>query len=135
MSVFDQIGGVNPKRSAFDLSHRLLFTGDMGYLYPIMSKLMIPGDVFKIGSEVLVDFQPLIRPFRHEVNVYVHYFAVPLRLLWDEWEDFITGGESGTLTPAQPRWGAPTRYSYRTGYIMGYVGISDKYTIGGSMAD
>ena len=31
----------------------------------------------------------------HPVNIRLHHFFVPNRILWDEWEDFITGGEDG----------------------------------------
>ncbi len=31
----------------------------------------------------------------HSINIYTHFFFVPNRILWDGWEDFITGGETG----------------------------------------
>lgn len=34
--------------------------------------------------------------------MYIHYFFVPNRLVWDNWEDFITGGESGEDTHVPP---------------------------------
>ena len=36
-------------------------------------------------------------------DVYPAFF-VPNRLIWNEWEDFITGGEDGTSTPAMPHF-------------------------------
>ena len=36
--------------------------------------------------------------------MYVHYFFVPYRLLWDEWETFISGGVTGNETPSIPTW-------------------------------
>lgn len=102
--VFNRVGGARVGRSAFDLSYEKKLDCDMGQLIPIMCDEVVPGDVFKIGNEVVVRAQPMIAPILHEVNVYVHYFHVPYRILWDEFEDFITGGEDGDLTPSIPRW-------------------------------
>ena len=57
----------------------------------------------------------MIAPILHEVNVYVHYFFVPYRILWDGWEDFITGGITGdevlTLPLIQAGYGDRNTYS------------------------
>ena len=53
---------------------------------------------------MVLRFQPMLAPILHEINAYVHYFFVPYRLLWDSWEDFITGGPEGNLTPSLPTW-------------------------------
>lgn len=45
---------------------------------------------------------PLLAPIMHRVNVFVHHFFVPMRLLWEDWEPFITGGRLGTETPPVP---------------------------------
>ena len=64
-----------------------------------------PRDIFKIGNQAVVRFQPLAAPLMHEVNVFTHYFFVPYRILWDDWETFITGGIDGNDTTAVlPRW-------------------------------
>ena len=65
---------------------------------------VVPGDIFKIGNQMVLRFQPMLAPILHEINAYVHYFFVPYRLLWDSWEDFITGGPEGNLTPSLPTW-------------------------------
>jgi hypothetical protein len=67
----------------------------MGQLIPVLCEEMVPGDKFQIGNEIVIRFAPLIAPILHSINVFVHYFFVPYRLLWDGWEDFITGGEDG----------------------------------------
>ena len=79
----------------------------MGQLIPVMCDECVPGDVFDIGMEAVMRFQPLVAPIFHKVDMIVHYFFVPYRLLWDEWEDFITGGVSGDDAPSLPRW-SPT---------------------------
>ena len=102
--VFNSVSPLRPGRSVFDLSYEKKLTCQMGKLIPIMADEMVPGDKFQITNEIVVRFQPMVAPILHEVNVYVHYFFVPYRLLWDDWEDFITGGPDGDFTAVIPTW-------------------------------
>ncbi|WGL31470.1 major capsid protein [Dipodfec virus UOA04_Rod_1087] len=102
MSIFNSIRVKKPKRTAFDLSHEVKFSCDFGQLVPFFVQEVLPGDTFKVSTEALVRFAPLIAPIMHRVNVYTHFFFVPNRLIWDEWKDFITGGEDGTASPVLP---------------------------------
>ena len=92
----------------------------MGQLIPVMCDEMVPGDKFNIGNQMIIRFQPLVAPILHEINVFVHYFFVPYRLLWSDWEKFITGGEDGTFTATLPRW-TPT--SNAVGSLWDYMGM------------
>jgi len=76
----------------------------MGKLYPILCEECVPGDKWSIANRAVVRFQPLVAPMMHEVNMFVHYFFVPYRLLWSGWEDFITGGTDGDDIQVIPRW-------------------------------
>lgn len=123
MGAFQTVGGLYPQRSVFDLSHDRKFDCDMGELVPVLVEDVIPGDVWSIGNELVLRFhQPLFAPLLHEVNVFVHYFFVPYRLLWDQgkikygheivstadypgsWELFLSGGKNGTVTYTLPRF-------------------------------
>jgi hypothetical protein len=105
--IFNRTGGLIPGRSMFNLSYEKKFTCDMAQLIPVMCDEVVPGDFFQIGNQAVIRFQPLVAPVLHEINMYVHYFFVPYRLLWDEWETFISGGVSGDETPVIPTW-SPT---------------------------
>lgn len=91
-------------RSMFDLSHEKKYTADMGQLIPHMLMECVPGDVVDIGLSQVVRFQPLVAPLLHSVNVKSYYFFVPYRILWDQWEEFITRGEAGTSILNPPLW-------------------------------
>lgn len=91
-----------PKLNKFDLSHERKMTLNMGDLVPIMNQEMLPGDRFRVNTEIMARMQPLLAPIMHRVNVTTHYFFVPYRILWTEWEDFITGGKDGTAAPVHP---------------------------------
>ena len=71
----------------------------MGDLIPIMCQEVLPGDHFKCSAEIFCRFQPMLAPMFHRVNVTVHFFFVPNRILWKNWETFITGGPDGTSEP------------------------------------
>ncbi len=99
MSVFSSVRGNNVGRSVFDLSHVKRFTSDMGQLIPVLFLECVPGDTMKIGCEAVTRFQPMVAPILDSVDMYVHYFFVPTRLLMDnekDWETFLTGGKDGT---------------------------------------
>lgn len=89
-------------RSSFNLSHEKKLTCEMGKLVPILCVPGVPGDSWSVQSELMIRVAPMLAPIMHRVNVYVHYFKVPCRLLWDNFQDFITGGKDGTLEPALP---------------------------------
>lgn len=90
------------KRSKFNLSHRRLLTCDMGLLVPIGLTEILPGDTVQMSSTALVRLQPMIAPPMHQINANIAHFFVPHRLVWSEWEDFITGGPQGTSLPVHP---------------------------------
>lgn len=99
MSVFSSVRGNNVGRSVFNLSHFKRFTADMGQLIPVLFLECVPGDTMKIGCEAVTRFQPMVAPILDSVDMYVHYFFVPTRLLMDnekDWETFLTGGKDGT---------------------------------------
>jgi len=103
-NIFQRVRSNRPGRSVFNLSYEKKLTCDMGELIPTMCDEVVPGDKFIIGNEVVVRFQPLVAPVLHEINCFVHYFFVPYRLLWEDWEDFITGGVDGEDSTTLPYW-------------------------------
>lgn len=83
------------KRSKFSLSHYHLTTMQMGRLVPVGCFEVLPGDTVQQATSALVRCSPLVAPPMHPVHVRLHHWFVPYRLVWDEWEDFITGGPDG----------------------------------------
>ena len=81
------------KRSKFSLSHYKLTTMKMGKLYPVGCVEVTPGDTFQHQTSALVRLSPLVAPTMHPVQVRIHHWFVPYRLLWNDWEKFITGAD------------------------------------------
>ncbi len=98
-NLFNSIKLTKPKSNSFDLSHDVKLSTQMGQLTPILTLECVPGDKFNLGCESLVRFAPLIAPVMHRMDVTMHYFFVPNRILWNNWEKFITDANSGIVAP------------------------------------
>ncbi|AXH77177.1 MAG: major capsid protein [Microviridae sp.] len=83
------------KKSKFNLSHDASLTASMGNLIPFVTLDCLPNDSHRLKLQSFVRAQPMLAPLMHRVNLYAQYWFVPYRLLWNDWETFITGGNSG----------------------------------------
>lgn len=92
------------RKSKFDLSHERKLSLNMGDLVPIMCEEVLPGDRFRVNTELMGRLAPMLAPVMHRMNVFVHHWFVPNRLVWNEWQDFITGGRDGNLAPVHPKF-------------------------------
>lgn len=83
----------------FNLSYNHAFSGFLGELIPVQVQEVLPGDVFRGRTDVMLRMPPLAAPLMHRVHVRIGHFFVPNRITWADWEDFITGknGEDDTL--------------------------------------
>lgn len=108
------------KRSKFSLSHYKLLTLNMGELIPITWYESLPGDSIQQSTSALIRVSPLLAPVMHPVTVRIHHWFVPLRLIWDDFEDFITGGDDGLDATTPPYH---DRATVNEGSLMDYLGI------------
>lgn len=83
------------KRSKHNLSHYKLLSCDMGELIPAACVEVLPGDTLQGATSLLVRMSPMLAPPMHPVHARVHWWYVPYRILWDDFEKFITGGPDG----------------------------------------
>lgn len=75
----------------------------MGKCIPAFVMEVLPGDRVTMQTEAMFRMMPMIAPIMHKVDITFHNFFVPNRILWPNWETFITGGEYvGTAPPAMP---------------------------------
>lgn len=92
---FQKVKLTKPSKSTFDLTHDKRISTRMGRLTPVFITECVPSDMFYGSSEILLRLAPLLAPIYDQIELFVHYFFVPNRLLWEEWETFITGGRRG----------------------------------------
>jgi len=102
MNIFETVPAAKPSSNNFNLSFDHKLTTDMARLTPILVQELVPGDQFNIKPEVLIRMAPMLAPVMHRLDVQCHYFFVPNRILWSNWENFITGGLDGTNNSAFP---------------------------------
>lgn len=111
------------KRSKFNLSYTKLFTCDMGELVPIGLTEVLPGDTVQASTNALIRCSPLLAPVMHPVRVQIHHWFVPHRLIWEDWEDFITGGPDGNDASVFPTITMPGGGGAAIGSLADYLGV------------
>lgn len=105
--------------NTFDLSHDVKLSFRMGKLYPTFVMDVLPGDRIRMSTETMLRFAPLISPVMHRVNVTTHFFFVPNRILWPNWEKWITGDLDAVPPYLQPADGRESIPSKSLGDYMG----------------
>jgi hypothetical protein len=89
-NVFDSIKIKKPGHSIFDLSNHHKTTLNMGDLVPVQCIEMLPTDNFQVASEAMFRMMPMVAPIMHKVDITIHHFFVPSRILWENWQKFIS---------------------------------------------
>ena len=108
------------KRNKFSLSNYKLLTCNMGELVPIGLTEVLPGDTIQQTTSMLLRCSPLVAPPMHPCHVKIHHWFVPHRLVWDDWEAFITGGEDGLNASTFPTIDVS---SAAVGSLADYLGV------------
>jgi len=85
---FSEIPNVSIPRSSFDRSHGLKTTFSSGYLVPILVDEALPGDTFNVKMTAFSRMATPIKPIMDNLFMETFFFAVPYRLLWDNWQRF-----------------------------------------------
>jgi len=111
------------KRAKFSLSNYKLLSMDLGELVPCGLTEVLPGDTIQQASSVLVRLAPLVAPVMHPLHVRIHHFYVPNRLIWEDFEDFITGGPDGNDSSVYPTITTPASTGFATGSLADYLGV------------
>ncbi|QXP44252.1 MAG: major capsid protein [Arizlama microvirus] len=112
------------KRNKFSLSNYKLLSCDMGELIPCGLTEVLPGDSIQQATNVLLRCSPLLTPVMHPVDVRVHHWFVPHRLVWEDWEDFITGGSDGNDTSDFPTITFGGGSGAAVGSLADYLGVT-----------
>lgn len=76
-------------RSLFKMFWNHKKTGDAGLLYPFMVMEVLPGDHIKIRAEPFVRTATPLFPLMDSQRIDTHFFYVPLRLLWSNFQRFM----------------------------------------------
>lgn len=87
------------KRYNHDLSFQHSLSLDMGYLVPIACIDVLPGDTFRHAAAALARVAPMAKPVMHDVDISIHNWYVPNRIVYEDWEEFVVGNEAAVTYP------------------------------------
>ena len=101
---FSRVPRAEIPRSSFDRSHGVKTTFDAGYLVPIFLDEALPGDTFNLNMTGFARLATPLHPFMDNVFMNTFFFAVPMRLVWDNWvkmmgEQTNPGDSTDYVTP------------------------------------
>ena len=85
-------------RNAFDLSHRHMFTAQIGELLPVFTQWVNPNETFKIGYNGKTRTAALNTDAFTRVRENIQYYFVPFQSLWKYFEQQVnnmTKGDAG----------------------------------------
>ncbi len=121
---FSQVPAAEIPRSSFDRSHGLKTTFDAGWLVPIYLDEALPGDTFNLNMTGFSRLATPIHPIMDNMFMETFFFAVPIRLLWDNWQKFNgeqtdPGDSTDFIVPVVNSFGSG--YSPQT--LMDYLGV------------
>jgi hypothetical protein len=121
---FSKVPQANIPRSSFNRSHGLKTTFDAGYLVPIFVDEALPGDTFNCNAAAFGRLATPIHPVMDNMYIDTFFFAVPNRLLWDNWEKFNGAQDNPTDSTdyVMPTLDCPT-IGYAEGSIFDYFGL------------
>lgn len=83
------------KRNAFDLSHRHMFTAQVGELLPIFTQWVNPNETFKIGYHGKTRTASLNSDAFTRIRENVQYYFVPFQSLWKYFEQQVNNLTKG----------------------------------------
>lgn len=85
-------------KNAFDLSHRHMFTAQIGELLPVLCQWVNPNETFDIKFDGFTRTQPLQSAAFTRLRENIQYYFVPFQSLWKYFEQQVnnmTVGQSG----------------------------------------
>lgn len=85
---FSQVPNADIPRSQFLRNHGLKTTFNSGWLVPIFVDEALPGDTFKLNMTAFARLATPLHPFMDNLFMDTFFFAVPNRLVWDNWQKF-----------------------------------------------
>lgn len=89
-SHFSAAPSLRAQRSVFNCSHARKQTFDAGYIVPVYTDEAYPGDTFSLNATFFARLaSSLTYPIMDNMTLDCWFFAVPLRLIWDNVQKFF----------------------------------------------
>lgn len=124
---FSQVPKAEIPRSSFDRSHGYKTTFDSGYLVPVFMDEALPGDTFNLKMTTFARLSTPIVPVMDNIYIDSFFFAVPIRLVWDNFKKFngeqVNPGDSTSYVTPQMVAPAAAPTGYNVGTLQDYLGL------------
>lgn len=89
-------------RNMFDRSAPCTLTMPFQRICPTLLEEIVPGDLYRVGTETFARLQPLIAPVMNNMKISQHFFYVPLRTLNNHFAEFMFNNKNGNYTDVLP---------------------------------
>lgn len=96
----NQLEGI--PRSLQRLQHRHTFDTRYGQIVPNFSEILYPGESLTLKTTNFLRTIPLKTPQLSRVRIFQRFVAVPMRIMWYPWEDYINSVNPADVTPVEP---------------------------------
>ncbi len=124
---FAKVQTPNIQRSTFDRSSGYKTTLGAGKLFPVFVDEALPGDTMNLNTNMFGRLATPLKPIMDNMKFDIHFFSVPMRLLWDNWERFNGAQDNpdDTTDYLIPTLTAPVG-GFTEGSVYDYMGIPTK---------
>jgi len=123
-NTFNQTPRADIPRSSFDLSHGLKTTFDAGYLVPILSLEVLPGDTINCRAALFGRLATPLKPILDNLHLETFFFFTPYRQVWTNWVKFHGEQENpdDSIDFVIPQCPTPVG-GWTTGSLGDYLGV------------
>lgn len=122
---FSRVPTANIPRSVFNRSFGVKSTFDEGMLVPFLVDECLPGDTFSVDASLFARLATPIVPIMDNLRLNVYYFAVPMRLVWSDFQHFMGEKDNpdDTTEYTIPQVVAPAVTGWAVGSLFDYLGL------------
>ena len=112
-------------RNAFDLSHRHMFTAQVGELLPVFSQWVNPNETFKIGYNGKTRTAALNTDAFTRIRENIQYYFVPFQSLWKYFEQQVNNMTKGDAGQNISKFASSSTESSKITTSMPYISYVD----------
>ena len=122
---FARVAKADIPRSSFNRSHGYKTAFDAGRLVPFLLDEALPGDTYNVRTSGFARMATPIYPIMDNLYAQTYYFAVPVRVLWENFEKFMGAQDNpGDSTDYEvPQQLTGDGVGWAVGDVMDYLGI------------
>ncbi len=127
---FSRIPQASIPRSTFNRTHAHKTTFDAGWLIPFYVDEALPGDTFNLNATLFVRLNTPLLPIMDNMFLDVHYFFVPLRLLWTNFKRFMGERDpdpDSSVDYVTPKLTSTVGTGWLAGTLSDYFGLPTEY--------